>query len=115
MFELSLVGLLALAISASAQMPQLPPGAMQKKTTTACTECHSAEIILQQRLGKAAWAKEVDKMTRWGAFVDPKDKDAIIEYLSSNFPAEKGPYSPRRTAAGRGRRDRPIARGTGHP
>lgn len=76
----------------------LPAGAMQAKATTACTECHEARIIVQQRLSKAAWTKEVDKMTKWGAVVDPADRDALIDYLSENFSPEKPPYEPPRSA-----------------
>ena len=76
----------------SSNTPSLPGGAMQAKVTTACTECHEARIILQQRLSKAAWAKEVDKMTKWGAVVEPADRDAFIDYLSTAFPADKAPY-----------------------
>jgi hypothetical protein len=60
-------------------------------------ECHDSGIIVQQRLGKAAWTK-VDKMIKWGALVDPGDRDAFIEYLNTNFPAEKEPYVATRTA-----------------
>jgi len=77
---------------------ELPAGAMQSKATTACTECHEARIILQQRLSKGAWAKEVDKMTKWGALVDPADHDALIDYLSTNFSPDKPAYEPPRTA-----------------
>jgi hypothetical protein len=76
----------------------LPPGEMQAKATTACTGCHEARIILQQRLSKTAWTKEVDKMTKWGALVDPKDRDALIDYLSTNFGPDKPPYEPPRSA-----------------
>jgi hypothetical protein len=69
--------------------PDMPAGAMQAKARTACMECHESRIILQQRLSKAAWTKEVDKMIKWGAVVDPKDRDALIDYLSTNFPADK--------------------------
>jgi hypothetical protein len=69
--------------------PDLPAGAMQAKARTACMECHESRIILQQRLSKAAWTKEVDKMIKWGAVVDPKDRDALIDYLSTNFSADK--------------------------
>jgi hypothetical protein len=72
--------------------PPLPDGSMKAKVTTACTECHEARIILQQRLSKAAWSKEVDKMTKWGALVEPGDRDGFIDYLSSNFPPDKAPY-----------------------
>jgi hypothetical protein len=76
----------------------LPAGPMQAKATTACTECHEARIILQQRLSKAAWTKEVDKMTKWGAVVEPSDRDALIDYLSTNFNPDKPAYEPPRTA-----------------
>jgi hypothetical protein len=71
---------------------------MQAKATTACLECHEARIILQQRLSKAAWTKEVDKMTKWGAVVDPADRDALIDYLSTNFSPDKSAYEPPRTS-----------------
>ena len=76
-----------------AQAPDLPSGPMQAKVRTACTECHDAGIIVQQRLSRGAWVKEVDKMTRWGALVDPQDHDAFVEYLSTNFPADKPPLA----------------------
>jgi hypothetical protein len=74
-----------------AQSPPLPPGSLQQKVTTACTECHESRIILQQRLSQAAWTKEVDKMIRWGAVVDAADRDGFVEYLSVNFPPDKAP------------------------
>ena len=76
----------------------LPSGAMQAKATAACLECHEARIILQQRLSKAAWTKEVDKMIKWGAVVETSDHDALIDYLSSNFSPDQPPYEAPRTA-----------------
>src|SRR5277367_1953007 len=76
----------------------LPAGAMQAKATTSCLECHEARIILQQRLSKAAWTKEVDKMMKWGAVVDAADRDALIDYLSANFSPDQAAYEPPRTA-----------------
>lgn len=70
----------------------LPDGAMKEAATTACLECHDSSIILQQRLTKAAWTKTVDKMIKWGADVDPKDHDPLIDYLSTNFNPDKPPY-----------------------
>ncbi len=65
--------------------PKLPAGLMVEKVQTTCTECHDANIIVQQRLDKKQWTKEVDKMTKWGALVDPADRDGFIEYLSTHF------------------------------
>jgi hypothetical protein len=77
----------------------LPPGPMQPKASTSCLECHEAGIILQQRLNKGAWTREVDKMVRWGAVVDPNDRDALIEYLSANFSPDQPPYQAPRTSS----------------
>jgi hypothetical protein len=93
----------ALSPWAFAQKPtaDLPPGPMQAKATTSCLECHEARIILQQRLSKAAWTKEVDKMVKWGAVVDANDRDALIDYLSLNFGTDQAAYVPPRTSVGK--------------
>jgi hypothetical protein len=93
-----LAGILALAgliapKSLCAQSPELPAGPVQAKVQTACTECHDSYIIMQQRLSNKAWAKEVDKMIKWGALVDPNDRNAFIDYLSTNFSPDK-PVEP---------------------
>jgi hypothetical protein len=72
---------------------------MQERAATACTSCHEARIIVQQRLSKAAWTKEMDKMIKWGAEVDPKDRDALIDYFSANFGPDQAPYEAPRTTA----------------
>jgi hypothetical protein len=86
-----LLWLSAGAAAAQAQSLDLPAGNVQAKVQTACTECHDASIIRQQRLGEKSWTKEVDKMIKWGAFVDPSDRAAFIEYLSASFPPDKPP------------------------
>jgi len=97
---LSLASIIVAAQSAAPAKPNedLPPGTIQAKATTSCLECHEARIILQQRLSKAAWTKEVDKMVKWGAAVDSGDRDALIDYLSTNFGPDQPPYEPTRTS-----------------
>jgi hypothetical protein len=85
------------------QSPELPSGPVQVKVRTACLECHESRIILQQRLSKAAWTREVDKMIKWGAVVDPVGRDAFIDYLSTNFPPDKPPDPMPRTASAKKR------------
>lgn len=82
-----------------AQAPDLPSGPAQAKVRSACLECHDASIIVQQRLSKAAWTKEVDKMIKWGALVEAADRDSFIDYLSTNFPPDKPPAEMPRTAS----------------
>ncbi len=90
----------AFAQTSAAAKPteDLAPGPMQTKATTSCLDCHEARIILQQRLSKPAWTKEVDKMIKWGAVVDAADRDALIDYLSANFTPDQPPYQPPRTS-----------------
>ena len=87
------------AAETPASSSELPPGAIHDKAVTDCLECHEARIIVQQRLSKAAWTKEVDKMVKWGAVVDPADRDALIDYFSTNFPPDKPPHVASRTIA----------------
>ena len=103
----SVVILVLMALSSPALIPaqnsanrneELPAGTMQQKATTACLECHEARIIVQQRVSKAVWTKEVDKMVKWGAVVDANDRDALIDYLSGNFSPAQPEYSALRTA-----------------
>jgi hypothetical protein len=100
MIVLAIASFTALAQQTTVVTPteDLPPGPMQAKATTSCLECHEARIIIQQRLSKATWAKEVDKMIKWGAVVDAADHDALIDYLSLNFSPDQPPYQPPRTS-----------------
>jgi hypothetical protein len=77
---------------------QLPAGPLQEKAAAACSACHEARIVVQQRLSKPAWTKEVDKMIKWGAEVDPKDRDALIDYFSANFGPDQPAYAAPRSA-----------------
>ena len=95
---LKIVPLVLLAGFVRAQSDELPAAPIRAKVTPACAECHESRIIVQQRLGKPTWTKEVDKMIRWGALVDPADRDAFIDYLSANFPADKTAHVAPRTA-----------------
>ena len=97
----SMILAIALAATALAQSPneQLPAGAAKDKAEAACLTCHEARIIVQQRLGKAAWVKEVDKMIKWGAEVDAKDRDALIDYLSTSFGPDQPAYEAPRSEA----------------
>ena len=92
--DVLLASLLVPTLAAWAQGPDLPPSPLQAKVRTACLECHDAGIIVQQRLTRAAWTKEVDKMIRWGAIVAPEDREPFIDYFASNFGSDKPPARP---------------------
>jgi hypothetical protein len=42
-------------------------------------------MMRQQRLTRAQWEKEIDKMTGWGAQVNTADRPAIVDYLAGQF------------------------------
>ena len=79
------------------QFQQLPPGPGKARVEAACYACHSADLVVQQRLTEKQWTASVEKMIRWGAVVPDADKDAIIKYLSRNFGPDNR-FTPTKTA-----------------
>ncbi|MGH3185552.1 MAG: Ig-like domain-containing protein, partial [Streptosporangiaceae bacterium] len=57
-----------------------PPG-----YRASCLACHGEDMIRQQRLTRAQWGREVDKMIGWGSPLTPGDRDGVLQYLSSHF------------------------------
>ncbi len=53
----------------------------------ACLTCHDEAMMSQQRLTRAQWEREVDKMVRWGANVKAEHREGILEYLARRFAA----------------------------
>ena len=98
MMLVMLLSALLLAQGQSSPNEQLPAGPAKEKAEAACLTCHEARIMVQQRLTKAAWVKEMDKMTKSGAEVDPKDRDALIDYFSANFTPDQSAYEAPRSA-----------------
>jgi mono/diheme cytochrome c family protein len=72
----------------------------QKEEASNCIACHSVRIIHSQRLTKAAWNRELDKMAGWGAPIE--NREAVLEYLVSNFGDDKAPPALTMTRAGNG-------------
>ena len=64
----------------------------KKEEGLACAPCHSLRLIHSQRLSRAAWNKELDKMTGWGTKI--QDRDALLEYLAVNYGDDKPPAPP---------------------
>ena len=82
------IGLLAfglLTAASAADQATLELG--KKEEARSCVPCHSLRLIHSQRLARAAWVKELDKMSGWGAVM--KDRDALLEYLAANYGNDK--------------------------
>jgi mono/diheme cytochrome c family protein len=59
----------------------------QKEEARVCVACHSLRIVHSQRLSRATWVRELDKMAGWGTKYT--DRDALLEYLVANFGDDK--------------------------
>jgi DMSO/TMAO reductase YedYZ molybdopterin-dependent catalytic subunit len=59
---------------------ETPPG-----YASTCMGCHDEHMMQQQRLTRAQWDQEVNKMTNWGAPVKPDTREALLDYLSSRY------------------------------
>ena len=60
--------------------PAQPPG-----YKNACLVCHDNDVVMQQRLTRAQWDREVTKMVNWGSKLKPEDREGILEYLAKYF------------------------------
>jgi hypothetical protein len=59
----------------------------QKEEARACVACHSLRLIHSQRLSRATWTKELDKMAGWGTKMT--DREALLDYLVANYGDDK--------------------------
>jgi hypothetical protein len=64
-----------------------------------CVACHGLRFIHTQRLSKAAWQKELDKMAGWGA--EMKDRQLLLDYLSTEYSDTKPIPQPAMSSDGR--------------
>jgi mono/diheme cytochrome c family protein len=101
---LLLCGLLGAALAAGqpaadqATADQTTMDRGKKEEERSCVPCHSLRIIHSQRLARAAWVRELDKMAGWGASI--KDRDALLEYLAANYGNDTPLPTPDMTANG---------------
>ena len=86
--------LLATLPVAGTKLGTLPAGNGKAVVESRCYACHSADILLQQRLTEKQWTATVEKMTRWGAEVTPDEKPVMIAYLAKHFGLDNKKFSP---------------------
>ncbi|HTS24523.1 MAG TPA: hypothetical protein VMH81_01530 [Bryobacteraceae bacterium] len=88
--KLWLVTLILAAAALAADQAAVERG--QKEEARTCIPCHSLRLIHSQRLSKAAWGKELDKMSGWGTTIT--DREALLEYLIANYGDDKPAPAP---------------------
>jgi len=74
----------------------------QKEEQRQCLACHSLRLIHSQRLSRAAWTRELDKMAGWGTKYT--DREALLEYLVASFGDDKPLPQPSVSDDGRGKK-----------
>jgi len=77
--------LTTLALPSSAQ--GLPDGPGKDLVEAVCSECHTTERIAARQLTKPQWADKVLEMLQEAPDVKQSERDKIVEYLATNFPA----------------------------
>jgi mono/diheme cytochrome c family protein len=86
-----ILGLIGLAIVTSAQEDDLAAvsAALAPRAEglilARCSVCHSADLIVQQRLPRARWEATVEKMRYWGAEISHDEADLLVRYLSARY------------------------------
>ena len=81
------------AMAASAFAADFDLDAAKKEEQRECVACHGLRFIHTQRLSRAAWGKELDKMAGWGA--EMKDRELLLNYLASEYSdAKPVPQAP---------------------
>ncbi|WP_276166623.1 monoheme cytochrome C [Zobellia alginiliquefaciens] len=64
------------------------PGMME--TVQNCTNCHSAKLVMQNRMNKERWKSTIKWMQETQNLWDlGKNEDIIIDYLVTNYPPKK--------------------------
>jgi hypothetical protein len=76
------------------KLSEFPAGPAKAVADGACLVCHSADIVVQQRLTEKQWGAAVTKMIGWGADVHPDRKDELVAYLLKNFGADAPAWNP---------------------
>ncbi|MBL4663811.1 MAG: monoheme cytochrome C [Flavobacteriaceae bacterium] len=55
-----------------------------------CTSCHSAKLVIQNRMNAERWASTIDWMQRTQNLADlGANEEIIINYLVTNYPPQK--------------------------
>jgi DMSO/TMAO reductase YedYZ molybdopterin-dependent catalytic subunit len=57
--------------------------------STTCGSCHEGDVIRQQRLTRGQWERELDKMGNWGARLDAKGRNELLDYLAGHYGPER--------------------------
>jgi competence protein ComEA len=78
-----------IALAASAQ--QLPDGPGRQEVEKRCIGCHELARSVSLRQDRDGWSITMAKMTSLGMKATDKELEAMLDYLSRNYPAGEVP------------------------
>jgi mono/diheme cytochrome c family protein len=76
------------------RLAEFPAGEGKALAEKGCQECHSADMLRQQRLNEKQWTAEVNKMIGWGSEVPEDKRAALVSYLVENFGPGNDKFQP---------------------
>lgn len=77
--------------SSHGQGRPIPDGPGKEETRKICSACHDLDKSLSLRQDRDGWQKTLEKMLAYGAQATEQEKNAVLDYLSKNFPADELP------------------------
>jgi competence protein ComEA len=83
--------MLFLALAALAPAQQLPEGPGRAEVEKLCKQCHELARSVSPRLDRAGWNQTLTKMSALGMKSTDKEYAAVLDYLSTHYPAEEVP------------------------
>ena len=75
-------------------LKELPAGKMKAVADRACLNCHSSDMLRQQRLTEKQWTAELTKMGNWGSDLKNSEKEELLAYLVKNFGPDNDRFEP---------------------
>lgn len=88
------------AVETGQTSADLPDGPGVEIARRACLSCHKPDLIVSQRLSRAGWVREVEKMVRWGAVIADAEKDPLVDYFAARFAPRRASSAAAAPASG---------------
>ena len=82
---------LVFAATLSGQQPVSIDGRDGEIVRSKCLGCHTEDLIVQQRLTRAGWDREIAKMERWSVPLSTPERSQVLAYLADRFGPHPAP------------------------
>jgi hypothetical protein len=80
-----------LLLSVQARAQSLPEGKGRDTVLKVCSGCHEASQAAALRLNRDGWSDLISNMRSMGAEATEAEFAEVLDYFSTNFPADDGP------------------------